>query len=206
MTENSTDKPSPGNETITGRTAREEACHLLPTEHERIWLEPPGAPDRCWCQDNVWGDEAVEFVRVDLITPAPATQMVGFQERVAAAHIDLFDGDPTDIAERRDRNFEEALETAQAFGMTADEAHQLVDYTFSRPVGDPSKEIGSMVLTAYSLGVVAGIDVTAAAEADLTKLQQPETIARIRAKRATRHGRGPLPGLSPDTKEGQTNG
>ncbi len=30
------------------------------------------------------------------------------------------------------------------------------------------------------------------AEADLEKLQRPETIARIRAKRATRHGRGPL--------------
>lgn len=35
-------------------------------------------------------------------------------------------------------------------------------------------------------------------EADLVKLQQPETIARIRAKRATRHGRGPLPGLDPE--------
>ncbi len=32
------------------------------TEHERIWLEPAGAPDRCWCQDNQWGDEGVEYV------------------------------------------------------------------------------------------------------------------------------------------------
>ncbi|WP_107340933.1 hypothetical protein [Agrobacterium pusense] len=30
-------------------------------EHERIWLEPAGAPDRCWCQDNQWGDEGVEY-------------------------------------------------------------------------------------------------------------------------------------------------
>ena len=31
-------------------------------EHERIWLEPAGAPDRCWCQDNQWGDDGVEYV------------------------------------------------------------------------------------------------------------------------------------------------
>jgi len=39
-------------------------------DHERIWLEPaPGADKECgqmWCQDNVWGDEATEYVRADL--------------------------------------------------------------------------------------------------------------------------------------------
>lgn len=40
-------------------TALEE---IKKAEHERIWLEPAGAPDRCWCQDNQWGDEAVEYV------------------------------------------------------------------------------------------------------------------------------------------------
>jgi phage gp46-like protein len=36
-------------------------------EHERIWLEPAGAPDRCWCQDNQWGDDGVEYVRVSTL-------------------------------------------------------------------------------------------------------------------------------------------
>lgn len=40
-------------------TALEE---VKKAEHERIWLEPAGAPDRCWCQDNQWGDEGVEYV------------------------------------------------------------------------------------------------------------------------------------------------
>lgn len=124
----------------------------------------------------------------------------GYQARVAEAHHALFHDDPTDIAERNARCFEEAIETAQAFGMTRDEAIALVDYTFNRPTGDPAKELGAKVLTAFSLGVVAGIDVMAAAEADLEKLQRPETIARIRAKRATRHGRGPLPGLDPNVR------
>ena len=120
-----------------------------------------------------------------------------YQSRVETAHHALFHDDPTDIAERNARSFEESIETAQAFGMTEDEAIALVKYTFSRPVGDPAKELGAKVLTAFSLGVVAGIDVMAAAEADLEKLQRPETIARIRAKRSTRHGRGPLPGFDP---------
>ena len=40
-------------------TALEE---IKNSEHERIWLEPAGAPDRCWCQDNQWGEEGVEYV------------------------------------------------------------------------------------------------------------------------------------------------
>jgi hypothetical protein len=38
-------------------------------DHDRIWLEPKGAPERCWCEDNVWGEEAVEYVLVDLVAP-----------------------------------------------------------------------------------------------------------------------------------------
>ncbi|TWD58148.1 hypothetical protein FB480_101903 [Agrobacterium vitis] len=127
--------------------------------------------------------------------PTYATE--SYQKRVAAAHHALFHDDPTDITERNARALEQSMETAQAFGMSRDEAMALVDYTFSRPVGDPRKELGAKILTAFSLGITAGIDVMAAAEDELQKMQQPETIARIRAKRATRHGRGPLPGFDP---------
>lgn len=41
------------------------------SEHERIWLEPAPESDpefgRQWCQDNVWGDKATEYVRADLV-------------------------------------------------------------------------------------------------------------------------------------------
>jgi hypothetical protein len=44
-------------------------------EHERIWLEPaPGADEdygQQWCQDNVWGDDAIEYVRADLVASLP---------------------------------------------------------------------------------------------------------------------------------------
>ncbi|WP_234911306.1 hypothetical protein [Allorhizobium taibaishanense] len=120
-----------------------------------------------------------------------------YQYRVSAAHHALFHDDPTDVAERLNRYAEETNEVLQAFGMTREDAHRLVDYTWDRPAGEPAKEIGAALLTLTSLCVVAGYDLMACGEADLEKLQQPETIARIRAKRSTRHGRGPLPGLDP---------
>ncbi len=129
--------------------------------------------------------------------PPPTENVVGYQDRVAAAHDALFHDDPTDVAERVARFLEEAMEAAQAFGMTLDDVRMQADYTFNRPAGEPAKEIGAALLTLTSLCVVAGYDVMACGEADLEKLQRPETIARIRAKRATRHGRGPLPGFDP---------
>lgn len=127
-----------------------------------------------------------------------------YQDRVKAAHVALFDGDPTDLSERRDRFFEEAAETVQAFGMTEDDAIALVRYTFSRPVGEPRLEVGAAKLTLTSLCVEASLDLMECAEAELAKLVKPETIARIRAKRATRHGRGPLPGFSPPSRAALT--
>lgn len=120
---------------------------------------------------------------------------VAFQDRVAEAHVALFHDDPTDIAERRDRFGEEANELQQALGQTREAAHQLVDYTYDRPIGQPEKEIGAAALTLASLCVVGGWDMQSCAEADLAALQTPEKIAKVRAKRATRHGRGPLPGF-----------
>jgi R67 dihydrofolate reductase len=141
------------------------------------------------------------------LAPSPSTHLRGYQERVAAAHHALFHDDPTDVAERVARFFEEAVETCQALGLTHYDADKLLNYTYDRPVGEPKKEIGAALLTLASLCVVAGYDLAECGEADLEKLQRPETIARIRAKRSTRHGRGPLPGLDPAlaTTEGKDN-
>lgn len=47
----------------------------MTTEHERIWLEPaPGADEdygRQWCQHNVWGDEATEYVLATSVSGLP---------------------------------------------------------------------------------------------------------------------------------------
>ncbi|WP_248313168.1 hypothetical protein [Bosea sp. F3-2] len=156
-------------------------------------------------RDEMGGYVCLTCIDKRLNDPAPSEtgasvgekDEANYQARVAAACDVLFDGDPTDVAERRDRFAEEANEVCQAFGMSREDAHRLIDYTYCRPIGEPSKEIGAAMTTLASLAREAGHDLMACAEADLAKLVQPETIARIRAKRATRHGRGPLPGLSP---------
>lgn len=123
---------------------------------------------------------------------------MSFQNQVAAAMPAVFHDDPTDIAERIARFMEEANELAQSFGMHRHALHELVDYTYDRPVGDREKEIGGVMVTLASLCVVANTDMEACGAADLTLFQMPATIERIRKKRATRHGRGALPGISPN--------
>jgi hypothetical protein len=147
------------------------------------------------------------------LTPSPTlepsdaeVEREPFQDRVAAAHVALFHDDPTDIAERRDRFGEEANELQQALGQTREEAHRLVDYTYDRPAGEVQKEIGAAALTLASLCVEGGWNMMACAEADLAALQTPEKIAKVRAKRATRHGRGSLPGLDPVASRQPTSG
>jgi hypothetical protein len=122
-----------------------------------------------------------------------------FQDRVAAAHHALFHDDPTDVEERRARFLEEAIELAQAFGMPTEDMHALVERQRTRPAGEPEMEVGGVAVTLASLCVVAGINLSACAEEDLRILNTPEKIAHVRAKRATRHGRGPLPGFDPCT-------
>lgn len=151
--------------------------------------------------DYVWSAQAKIEAAIATLSLQQG-EVEPFQHRVQAAHEALFHDDPTDLPERTARFYEEATETVQALGMTEDDAHRLVSYTFSRAPGDVRKEIGAAALTLASLCVIGGWDMMECAETDLEKLQRPETIARIRAKRATRHGRGPLPGFDPTPQHG----
>ena len=67
-----------------------------------------------------------------------------FQSRVAPWMLGCF-GEMIagDREERNHRFIEEALELIQACGCSASEAHQLVDYVFGRPVGEPHRKSGA---------------------------------------------------------------
>lgn|SRR3990167_6341059 len=64
--------------------------------------------------------------------------------------------------ERARRLLEEALELAQACGVSQAQAFALTDYTFSRPAGEPHQEIGGIGLcllaAAESLGLSAEVE------------------------------------------------
>lgn len=96
-----------------------------------------------------------------------------------------------DKAERNHRFIEEALELVQAAGCTASEAHQLVDYVFSRPIGDVKQEVGGVMNTRAALCNIHDIDLDAAAETELRRVWTKSD--QIRAKQAAKPKHSPLP-------------
>ncbi len=123
-----------------------------------------------------------------------------YQDRSAARMSVAFADDQTNGPERRDRAAEEVCEGYQADGGTLDDWIAIGRYVFSRPAGALPKEIGQAVFTLACWAADRGIDMMSEAERELARCSTPEFIERLARKRATRHGRGQLPGFSgPET-------
>lgn len=98
-----------------------------------------------------------------------------------------------DVKERNHRFLEEALEVVQASGCTRSEAHQLVDYVFSRPVGELKQEYGGAMVTLMAHAVATGNDLNACGEAELQRINNPQVMEKVRAKQAAKPKHSPLP-------------
>lgn len=101
-----------------------------------------------------------------------------------------------DQMERNHRFLEESLELVQSLGCTSNEAHQLVDYVFGRPAGDPAQELGGVQVTLAALCFPAGLDMVEAAETELARVWT--CIDKIRAKHAAKPKHSPLPMKAPN--------
>lgn len=88
--------------------------------------------------------------------------------------------------ERNQRFLEEALELVQSTAMTAAEAHMVVDYVFSRPVGEPGQEVGGVLNTLCALCSVHGMDMMAEGLREMDRVERPEVIERIREKQKSK--------------------
>jgi hypothetical protein len=106
-------------------------------------------------------------------------------------------------AERCHRFMEESLELVQAAGTTKEEVLQLVDYVYSRPVGELPQEIGGTLVCLAALCWKFGEDMDALGEQELARIWTK--IDAIRAKRAAKPEFGPLPGKSPEKVDGKLN-
>lgn len=123
-----------------------------------------------------------------------------FQIKVQHWMLECFGQDITsDQNERNHRFLEESLELVQACGCTADEAHKLVDYVFSRPKGDRLQEAGGVAITLNALCNAQEMDYQIAAETELERICKPDVMDRIRAKQKSRPAMSPLPGSYPPT-------
>lgn len=119
-----------------------------------------------------------------------------FQEAVGEWMMNCFGKEISlDQTERADRFLEESLELAQTMpGMTAERAHKLVDYVFSRPVGEPGQEIGGVMITLAALVNTLPMILSVQAYKELDRITQPENITKIRLKQASKPDfHGPLP-------------
>ena len=117
-----------------------------------------------------------------------------FQQRVQPWLLECFGAEiAADRVERNHRFLEESLELVQSLGCTASEAHQLVDYVFGRPVGDPPQEVGGVMVTLAALCLASGLDMHGAGEVELARINVPEVVAKIRAKQAAKPNHSPLP-------------
>lgn len=90
----------------------------------------------------------------------------------------------SDIAERVLRAVEEVLELAQTCGVGQEQLHRLVDYVYGRPVGKPAQEIAGSMVCLYAAAGALGIDAQTAFETEMTRIQQPEVIERVRRRQA----------------------
>ncbi|WP_229256769.1 hypothetical protein [Duganella lactea] len=127
-----------------------------------------------------------------LVAACPQAEQPGFQQRVQPWMLACF-GEMIagDREERNHRFLEEALELVQSTGCTASEAHQLVDYVYGRPVGEPAQEVGGVMVTLAALCLANKLDMHADAEAELARIWTK--VDQIRAKQAAKPRYSPLP-------------
>lgn len=115
-----------------------------------------------------------------------------YQDQVNDWMLECFGEEITkDGTERNHRFLEEALELVQSLSCTQSEAHQLVDYVFNREVGQPSQEVGGVMVTLAALCNVHGISMSA--EGNMELLHCWQRIDNIRAKQAAKPKHSPLP-------------
>lgn len=86
------------------------------------------------------------------------------------------------IEERILRFFEEATELAQACGLSSAKAKHIVDYVYSRPVGDVTQEVGGVGVTLLGLCASLDLDTDALEKFEVCRVQDFKVTERILKK------------------------
>jgi hypothetical protein len=93
--------------------------------------------------------------------------------------------------ERNHRFLEEAIELVQSLGCEVSEAHQLVDYVFNRPIGEPYQEVGGVMVTLAALCSANELDMNKCGQTELDRIWIK--MKEIREKQAKKPQHSPLP-------------
>jgi hypothetical protein len=93
-------------------------------------------------------------------------------------------------SERSMRFLEESFELAQACDLPKEDAQKLLDYVYSRPVGERSQELAGTLVTALLLAEFHGINAAKSLEEELARVNTPELMDKIRAKQSMKDAAG----------------
>lgn len=102
----------------------------------------------------------------------------------------------SDKLERGDRLLEEVFELLQSGDYPQDRVLQLRDYVWSRPKGQPDQEVGGTMITLAAYCLAHGLNMHEAGERELSRINKPDVILKIRDKQALKAkqiGNSPLP-------------
>ncbi len=137
-------------------------------------------------------EEQIHNVRISLAKVTSDLPYSFFQRRLYDWMLHCFGTVITfDKTERNHRFLEESLETVQSLNCTREEAHQLVDYVYNRPIGNPKQEVGGAFVTLAALCIANGFNMEELGETELARIWTK--VQTIRSKQATKPKRGPLP-------------
>lgn len=169
---------------------RRRAIELLANEYERDGWKGPANDLR----NGISGAAEERSIRAVVAalsaraTPPLATaDREGFQARVQPWMMECFgEKISADRVERGDRFLEEALELLQSGGYDRERIKALVDYVWNRPAGEPSQEVGGVMVTLAAYCLAHDLNMHAAGETELARINQPEIVEKIRAKQAAK--------------------
>lgn len=89
------------------------------------------------------------------------------------------------VLHRKERAFrfvEEAVELAQALGLSREEIIRVVDYVMSREVGEIRQEIGGSFVTLLAVCVCERVDAGEAACDEMDRAETPEIVDKVLTK------------------------
>jgi len=84
--------------------------------------------------------------------------------------------------ERTLRAVEEVVELAQALDVDPATLHRLIDYVYSRPVGNVGQEIAGSLVTIFAAAAALEVDVDEVFAAEMDRIHTPEVIERCRRR------------------------
>lgn len=93
------------------------------------------------------------------------------------------------VEQRGLRMLEEAIELYQAAGCDQAQAHALIDYVFSRPVGQVAQELGGLGVTLLALAATAGLSADQEEQREVERvLSKP--LEHFKARNAAKNAAG----------------